>query len=66
MERIAEMEAMREMITDQEENIKNKEVERENEKDKKKRNQLRDQIKRLKKSSYGRYDKILIYNQKME
>ena len=30
MERIAEMEAMREMITDQEENIKNKEVEREN------------------------------------
>lgn len=50
MERIAEMEAMREMITDQEENIKNKEVERENEKDKKKRNQLRDQIKRLKKA----------------
>jgi len=44
------MEAMREMITDQEENIKNKEVERENEKDKKKRNQLRDQIKRLKKA----------------
>jgi len=50
MERIAEMEAMREMITDQAENIKRKEVERDRVRDRKKRNQLSDQIKRLEKA----------------
>jgi len=50
MERIAEMEAMREMITDQAENIKRKEVERDRVRDRKKRNQLSDHIKRLEKA----------------
>ena len=50
MEKIAEMEAMQEMITDQAENIKRKEVERDRVRDRKKRNQLSDHIKRLEKA----------------
>ena len=50
MERIAEMEAMQEMMTDQEENIKKKEVERDGVRDREKRSRLSDQIKRLKKA----------------
>ncbi|HIB02070.1 MAG TPA: hypothetical protein EYO31_09505 [Phycisphaerales bacterium] len=50
MERIAEMEAMQEMMTDQEENIKKKEVERDGVRDREKQSRLSDQIKRLKKA----------------
>ena len=50
MEKIAEIEAMQEMITDQEENIKKKEVERDGVRDREKRSRLSDQIKRLKKA----------------
>lgn len=50
MEKIAEIEAMQEMITDQEENIKKKEVERDRVIDGEKRSRLSDQIKRLKKA----------------
>ena len=50
MERIVEMKAMQEIITDQEENIKKKEVERDRVGDREKRIQLNDQIKRFKKA----------------
>jgi len=50
MERIAEMEAIQEMITDQKENLLQMKFRLFHEKDNKKRNQLRDQIKRLKKA----------------
>ena len=47
MEKIAEMEAMQEMITDQAENIKRKVVERDRVRDIKKRDQLSGHIKKL-------------------
>ena len=50
MERIAEMDAIQEMITDQKENLLQMKFRLFHEKDNKKRNQLRDQIKRLKKA----------------
>jgi len=50
MEKIAEMEAMQEMITDQAENIKRKVVERDRVRDIKKRDQLSGHIKRLEKA----------------
>ena len=50
MERAAEIEAMREMITDQEENIRKQKIKRDQLDDAKKRSQLNDQIKRLKKA----------------
>ena len=50
MEKIAEMEAMQEMITDQAENIKRKVVERDRVIDIKKRKQLSGHIKRLEKA----------------